>query len=127
MFCLKKIIVVIIVLIFCNCKKSRLNNEFSKLSGTWVWINGFDDNSNSAFILTLEVKGKYHLCNGNKKVEYGRLIKEDNTLKFISNDILKNYKMTYMNGKSLKYFKNDSLIITKIHLTDQPVSYYKKK
>ena len=97
------------------------------MSGTWVWINGFDDNSNSAFILTLEVKGKYHLCNGNKKVEYGRLIKEDNTLKFISNDILKNYKMTYMNGKSLKYFKNDSLIITKIHLTDQPISYYKKK
>lgn len=123
----KKIILLVIILIFFNCKKSKLNNEFSKLSGTWGWVNGFQDDSNSSFILTLEEKGKYHLCSGNKKLEYGRLIKEDNTLKFISNDILKNYKTTYLNGKSLKYFLNDSLIITKIHLTDQPVSIYKKK
>ena len=113
-------------LVLFNCKKTHLVGKFSNLSGQWKWSDGYDDNGKTSFILTLESKGEYKLCDNSKKLEYGRLIKSNGTIKFKSDNIFKSLKTIYLNGRDIKSFTGDSLIITKINFTDQPISIYKK-
>jgi len=81
-----KIIIITLVIVFTitSCKKTKLTGENSNYIGTWRWLSGWSDNSNTNFKLELKEKGTYKLFNGNDKIDYGRLVKKNGKLTFLS-------------------------------------------
>lgn len=108
-----------------SCKKTKLNNDLSYLVGTWQWVNGYDDNGTTNYYLKFNKKGKYDLCSGSKKIEYGRLNYDNNYIKFTSDNLFKSN--LFLNNRSIKSHINDTIIITKLGFTDQPYSVFVKK
>ncbi|MHB8261298.1 MAG: hypothetical protein ACYDCN_10465 [Bacteroidia bacterium] len=105
----KNILFLILILIaILGCKKTKLDGEYSGLTGNWVWIWGWEDGGNTNFKLDLIEKGKYTLYNGSDKIDFGRLVEKNNTLTFISDKLF--HKGHFSSGETqITSFKNDTL------------------
>lgn len=121
---IKPIIILLVLNCLVFCKRTNLKQRHSNLIGTWYWVSGWVDDSDSTFRLVIEEKGKYKLYSNNKQLERGRLIVESGYLKFKSDNIP---NRTYLSNRSIKDTNNRKLEISKIFLTDQPISIYNKK
>ncbi len=73
----------LIALLFTNCKKTKLTGEYENLVGTWHWIGGWADNGSTDIKLDLKERGRYKLYKGGKKIEHGRILKDGEYLRFI--------------------------------------------
>ena len=118
-------IIVMFILIMTSCKKTKLEGEYTNLSGTWKWYSGWSDNGNINLKLDLLEKGKYKLYNGNDKIDFGRLVEKNSRLKFIS-DRLFNKGTFSDNEHTIVSIKEDSLVIGSDDTFDYPTSYYVK-
>lgn len=119
------IVLIFFALTMTSCKKTKLTGDNSGLTGSWTWIGGWSDGGNTNFKLDLTEKGKYKLFNGKEKIDHGRLISENNKLKFESDKLFN--KGTFAGGKyKIIYYKNDTLSIGSVVWTDFPSSTYVK-
>jgi hypothetical protein len=75
--------ILLIALLFTNCKKTKLTGEYENLVGTWHWTGGWSDHGSTDIKLDLKERGRYKLYKGDKKIEHGRLLKDGELLKFI--------------------------------------------
>jgi hypothetical protein len=81
------VVLLVPVLFFCSCKKTKLEGELEILEGNWVWFRSYGTCPNQwstceATPLTegftieyrLEKKGKYQLLKNGVEIEKGRII-----------------------------------------------------
>lgn len=115
--------ILVILIVSYGCKKSSLSGTHSTLIGEWVWYSGYDDDGSTSIKLKFKEEGKYKLYKGNKLLDRGRLILENGYMTFHSDVIIKD---KYYEKKNIVLFKQDTIIITRVALYDQPVSYFKK-
>lgn len=118
------IILCFLLFALASCKKTKLEGDYLLLVGTWTWTSGIDDNGNKQLRIVFKEKGNYKLIDNNKTLDRGRLVYTNGYLKLISDKLFE--KNTY-DGRSISKFNTDTLIITKVGMTDQPVSIYIKK
>ena len=103
-------IIVLMVILFTNCKKTKLTGEYENLVGTWHWVGGWADNGSIDIKLDLKERGRYKLYKGEKKIEHGRLVKEGEYIKFV-----KDYTITF-NHSSFKLYDRKILNHTDLQL-----------
>ncbi len=106
-------ILLILLVSFSSCKKTKLKDDDKTLIGNWHWKGGWSDNGDETIRLDIKQKGKYKLYRDGKLIEYGRILKEkDGYLTFKSdaltgiylgdNDyVLNTCKITSINGNEL--------------------------
>ena len=121
-----KIIFFFFALTVIGCKKDQLTGNDTQLDGTWRWFGGYDDNGNADLKLVIKDKGKYNLCRGNKKIEHGRLRYSSGYIKFVSDNLFSKSSFN-LDGRSIKRFQNDTILIYKVFVTDQPTSGFVKQ
>ena len=96
-------------------KKDKLTGDYSEAIGSWKLATIECNCCELAYIvvenltLDLKEKGKYKLCKDNKKIEHGRLLKENEKYTFKHDDIKK--KDDRLNGLFIVSCRNDSLRI----------------
>lgn len=113
-----------------SCKKEKLDGDYSYLVGTWTWIGGWSDGGSEDYKLELLEKGKYKLYKNNEKVESGRLVKDGDNLKFLSNNYIKKLGRNYLFLHKRKIFKfpNSNTITIKAEVCcDFPSSTFVKR
>jgi hypothetical protein len=117
----------LLIILLVHCRKAKLRGEYSVLEGEWHWSRGWGDGGTHELKLDLKERGRYKLFRGNKKVEFGKLIKTDTYLKFVSGNInpLTN-KNQMLDDKMIVFFSNDSINITRTDCADCAFSTYRK-
>jgi hypothetical protein len=124
---LKYLIGTALILSFSECRKAKLRGEYSVLEGEWIWSRGWGDAGTRELKLDLKERGKYKLFRGKKKIEFGKIIKTDTYLKFVSGNInpLTN-KNQMLDNKMITFFSNDSINITRTDCADCAFSTFRK-
>jgi len=112
-------------LFLCTCKKTKLRGEYSVLEGSWHWIRGWGDGGTHELKLDLKERGRFKLYRNKKKIEYGRLVKTDGYIKFISENLINN-KELMLDQKMIVFMSNDSINITRTDCYDCAFSTFSK-
>lgn len=119
------VIFVFALVLFTTCKKAKLRGEFEPLKGTWHWSRGWGDGGTKELKLDLKERGRYKLFRNKDKIEYGRLVKKDGYIKFISEKLFNN-KDLLLDKKMIVHISNDTINITKTDCTDCAFTTFKK-
>lgn len=114
-----------ILLSFTTCKKAKLKGEYAVLEGRWHWSRGWGDGATVELKLDLKQRGHYNLYRNKDKIEYGRLVKKDGYVKFISEKLFNN-KELMLDTKQIVFMSNDSINITKTDCADCAFSTFIK-
>ena len=114
-----------LLILFATCKKAKLRGEFEPLKGTWHWNRGWGDGGTKELKLDLKERGRYKLFRNKDKIEYGRLVKKDGYVKFISEKLFNN-KDLMLDTKMIVYISNDTINITKTDCSDCAFTTFKK-
>jgi hypothetical protein len=117
--------VIMVLVLFTTCKKTKLRGEFSELPGTYYWNRGWGDGGTHDLKLDLKERGKYKLFRGKLKIEHGRLLKADGYLKFISEKLINN-KNLMLDNKQIVFLGNDTINITRKDCENCAFSTFKK-
>ena len=116
----------LILFTFTTCNKAKLKGEWAVLEGRWHWYRGWGDGGTTELKLDLKERGRYKLYRNKDKIEYGRLVKKDGYVKFISEKLFNN-KDLMLDTKMIVYIGNDSIHITKTDCTDCALSTFRKE
>lgn len=122
---LKYFICALWLISFSNCNKAKLRGEYAVLEGSWNWYRGWGDGGSHELKLDLKERGRFKLFRGKKKIEYGRLVKKDGYVKFISENLVNN-KELILDQKMIVFMSNDSINITKTDCADCAFSTFSK-
>ena len=116
------VVIILTTAFILSCKKTKLDGDYEKLVGTWHWASGWSDDGSQDYKLDLKEKGKYKLFKGDKKVEYGRLIKDGDKLKFVSDNFIKKiaHRYLFLNGRKIYILPIDNTIT----IIEQPCCDY---
>lgn len=115
-----------IPLLFTTCNKAKLKGDWVVLEGRWHWYRGWGDGGTTELKLDLKERGRYKLFRNKNKIEYGRLVKKDGYVKFVSEKLFNN-KDLMLDTKQIVFMSNDSINITKTDCTDCAFSTFRKE
>ncbi len=116
---------ILVLVSFTTCKKTKLKGEFTSLIGTWHWSRGWGDDGSTHLKLELKEWGHYKLYRDKDKIEHGRVFKKDGYLKFIAEMIFNNKNLT-LDTKQIVYISNDTINITKTDCHDCAFTTFRK-
>ena len=115
-----------VTLLFTTCNKAKLKGEWAVLEGRWYWYRGWGDGGTKELKLDLKERGRYKLFRNKDKIEYGRLVKKDGYVKFVSEKLFNN-KDLLLDTKMITYIGDDSIHITKTDCADCALSTFRKE
>lgn len=115
-----------IPLFFTTCNKAKLKGDWAVLEGRWHWYRGWGDGGTTELKLDLKERGRYKLFRNKNKIEYGRLVKKDGYVKFVSEKLFNN-KDLMLDTKQIVFMSSDSINITKTDCTDCAFSTFRKE
>jgi hypothetical protein len=115
----------LLIFSFIYCKKVKLRKEYAVLEGSWHWYRGWGDGGAHELELDLKERGRFKLFRGKKKIEYGRLVKKDGYVKFVSENLIYN-KQLMLDQKMIVFMSNDSINITRTDCADCAFSTFRK-
>ena len=125
MNCKPFIYLILILVLFTTCKKTKLKDNWSVLEGTWYWSRGWGDGGNKDLKLDLKERGVYKLFLKKKKIDHGRLHYTNNYIKFISDKLFFN-KELMLDTKMIVFQSNDSINVTKTDCADCAFTTFRK-
>jgi hypothetical protein len=135
------LIICICILTFTGCKKDKLQDEYSALTGEWEWLEDYSYLSqiptSESYTKTIDLKenGTYKISIDGKIIEKGRIIIRDMgnataynfLLEFKRNAILTT-KQEFIGLCGILFIGTDTMLIgTNLDWTHQPYHRYKRK